>query len=83
MKKSFIIILFTMLSIGAFSQSKWTSKPNSERAFVENKGQYYGRNWQSNNPIKFAFVIISLKKIPYFYPYKSLFLVEHSIKLNL
>ena len=54
MKKSFIIILFTMLSIGAFSQSKWTSNPNSERAFVENKGQYDGRNWQSNNPIKFA-----------------------------
>ena len=54
MKKSFIIIVFTILSIGAFSQPKWTNSPNSERAFVENKGQYDGRNWQSANQIKYA-----------------------------
>ncbi|MDF1676897.1 MAG: PKD domain-containing protein, partial [Vicingaceae bacterium] len=54
MKKSFIIIVFTMLSIGVFSQPKWTNSPNSERAFVENKGQYDGRNWQSTNQIKYA-----------------------------
>ena len=54
MKKSFIIIVFTILSIGVFSQPKWTNNPNSERAFVENKGQYNGRNWQSTNQIKYA-----------------------------
>jgi gliding motility-associated-like protein len=54
MKKSFIIIVFTILSIGVFSQPKWTNNPNSERAFVENKGQYDGRNWQSTNQIKYA-----------------------------
>ena len=43
-----------MLSIGVFSQPKWTNSPNSERAFVENKGQYDGRNWQSTNQIKYA-----------------------------
>ena len=54
MKKSFIIIVFTILSIGAFSQPKWTNNPNSERAFVENKGQYDGKNWQSDNQIKYT-----------------------------
>ncbi len=54
MKKSFIIIVFTILSIGVFSQPKWTNNPNSERAFLENKGQYDGRNWQSTNQIKYA-----------------------------
>ncbi|MDT8413402.1 MAG: hypothetical protein RQ875_13130, partial [Vicingaceae bacterium] len=54
MKKSLFTLLFAILAVGVYSQSKWVNHPNTEKAFVENLGQYDGRNWQSNNPIEYA-----------------------------
>ena len=53
MKKIILsLILLPFLANG--QTTNWINKSNEERAFVENKGQYDGRNWQSNNPVKFA-----------------------------
>src|SRR5680860_651402 len=52
--KKIVFLLFILPLFINGQTSNWINSPNSERAFVENKGQYDGRNWQSSNPIKFA-----------------------------
>lgn len=52
MKRNLLFLCCSLLAIGVFGQSSWVNKPNAERGFVENLGQYDGRNWQSGNKIK-------------------------------
>ncbi len=49
-------ILFTLflLPFIAFSQSEWVHNFANDKAFIENKGQFNGRNWDTNSDIKFA-----------------------------
>jgi gliding motility-associated-like protein len=47
-----LLLIFPLFLQG--QTSSWQSNPNNERAFVKNEGQYDGRNWQSNNQVKFA-----------------------------
>lgn len=54
MKRNLLFLCCSLLAIGVFGQSSWVNKPNAERGFVENLGQYDGRNWQSGNKIKYA-----------------------------
>ena len=52
--KKIILSLILLPFLASGQTNVWMNNTNSERAFVENKGQYDGRNWQSNNPIKFG-----------------------------
>jgi gliding motility-associated-like protein len=52
--KKIVILLFIFPFLLNGQTSNWSNNTNSERAFVKNKGQYDGKNWQPNNPIKFA-----------------------------
>ena len=53
MKRFLLSLLILPLFLNG-QVNTWLSNPTNERAFVKNEGQYDGRNWQSNNEIKFA-----------------------------
>ncbi|MBW6484428.1 MAG: hypothetical protein K0B10_15405, partial [Vicingaceae bacterium] len=55
MKQLTLILSIILIPLfGISQQNKWVNNSTKERAFVENKGQYNGRNWQTNNPIKYT-----------------------------
>jgi len=50
-------LIFLLLALGstAFSQETWTKKnPFEQKAFIENKGQFDGKDNQSNSQIRFG-----------------------------
>ncbi len=52
--KKLVFIVFILPFFVNGQSNVWMNNATAERAFVENKGQYDGRNWQSNNPVKYA-----------------------------
>ncbi|MBL4594523.1 MAG: hypothetical protein JKX68_12015 [Flavobacteriales bacterium] len=52
--KRFLTLLLILPFFVQGQTSSWENNSLNERAFVKNEGQYDGKNWQSNNEIKFA-----------------------------
>ncbi|MBN2667725.1 MAG: gliding motility-associated C-terminal domain-containing protein [Bacteroidales bacterium] len=53
--KSLLSSIIISLSILSFSQNaNLLNEPKRSLSFIENQGQFDGRNWQSNNPILYA-----------------------------
>ena len=52
-----LLTLFVIISCPSiFSQdSQWANNLNSSQSFIENKGQFDGRNWDSSSEIEFAY----------------------------
>jgi len=52
--KRLLLLLLIIPFFATAQTSKWDINFNTNRSFIENKGQFDGRNWQSNNPIEYA-----------------------------
>jgi len=50
-----IILIINFIGLNSFSQkSNWNIKFLNEKPFIENKGQFDGRDWHTNSSIKYA-----------------------------
>lgn len=55
LKRLVIVLIFSMINILAFGQKySWSSDFLNQKVFIENKGQFDGRNWQKNSEIEYV-----------------------------
>ncbi|NQX96519.1 MAG: hypothetical protein HRT73_01395, partial [Flavobacteriales bacterium] len=52
--KKFLLLLLIIPTFLQGQTNSWINNSLHERAFIENKGQYDGKNWQSNNKIEYT-----------------------------
>ena len=49
-----VLIFSTIVTLTFGQKSNWSTSFANQKVFIENKGQFDGRNWQKNSKIEYA-----------------------------